>query len=210
MNGPQCTSKQFLSTRLINLDGAASQSISATHNKRHLKIEPLCFSSLLHNWWLAGSKIKLQNLNANCRAASMSVIFSYSCTVDSQGTRFFALSKLSFFTFVKLKLAFGFNMVYFLWMWIKFGRHSFCLAKEHLRLTFHSIFQFLISMLWTFVFRNRSERFYIKNSLWLKMVPIKLALLHQIYNSRLEKRKSCIKWINQNQLFKAYQKKKVW
>ena len=99
VNGPQCTSKQFLSTRLINLDGAASQSISATHNKRHLKIEPLCFSSLLHNWWLAGSKIKLQNLNANCRAASMSVIFSYSCTVDSQGNRLFALLRLFFFSF---------------------------------------------------------------------------------------------------------------
>ena len=99
VNGPQCTSKQFLSTRLINLDGAASQSISATHNKRHLKIEPLCFSSLLHNWWLAGSKIKLQNLNANCRAASKSVIFSYSCTVDSQGNRLFALLRLFFFSF---------------------------------------------------------------------------------------------------------------
>ena len=149
------SSKQFLSTRLINLDGAASQSISATHNKRHLKIEPLCFSSLLHNWWLAGSKIKLQNLNANCRAASKSVIFSYSCKVDSQGNIFFALLRLFFFTFAKLKLDFGFNVVYFSRLWIKFGHHSFCLAKEHLRLTLYSIFQFLISMIWTFVLRNR-------------------------------------------------------
>ena len=109
VNGPQCTSKQFLSTRLINLDGAASQSISATHNKRHLKIEPLCFSSLLHNWWLAGSKIKLQNLNANCRAASKGVIFSYSCTVDSQGTNFLATFKISFLYFCKIEIiAFGF------------------------------------------------------------------------------------------------------
>ena len=103
VNGPQRTSKQFLSTRLINLDGAASQSISATHNKRHLKIEPLCFSSLLHNWWLAGSKIKLQNLNANCRAASKSVIFSYSCTVDSQGTNFLATFKISFLYYVYIE-----------------------------------------------------------------------------------------------------------
>ena len=138
MNGPQCTCKQFLSTRLINLDGAASQSISATHNKRHLKIEPLCFSSLLHNWWLAGSKIKLQNLNANCRAASKGVIFSYSCTVDSQGTRLFALLRLCIFLyFCQTKISFW---VYFSRMWIKFGHHSFCLGKEYLRLTFHSIF----------------------------------------------------------------------